>query len=95
MSPIPSGDCSPSRRKSCNGIKRSVHVAVLVREQPFPLWSDIYSVVFRKRGEFYAVGRIKASCSLQVRLTCQMFTIYLNFRFGEQKDVDVKTLFCF
>ncbi|KAM3179907.1 hypothetical protein ACTXT7_017360 [Hymenolepis weldensis] len=71
MSPIPSGDQSPARQRSNSSasvteISSSVQVSALVRDQPFPLWADLYSVIFGTRGEFYAVGRIKASCSLQV-----------------------------
>ncbi|KAM7535437.1 hypothetical protein Aperf_G00000098196 [Anoplocephala perfoliata] len=71
MSPVPSGDCSPARQRSnsataASEVSCSVRVAAVVRDQPFPLWADLYSVVFGSRGEFYAVGRIKTSCSLQL-----------------------------
>nr|CDS20121.1 apoptotic protease activating factor 1 [Echinococcus granulosus] len=65
MSPILSGECSPSRQRR-GWLEQSVNVEAFVREQPFPLWADVYSVVFGVRGEFYAIGRIKASCSLQL-----------------------------
>ncbi|VDK37537.1 unnamed protein product [Taenia asiatica] len=65
MSPILSGDCSPSRQRR-GWLEKSMSVAAFVREQPFPLWANVYSVVFGTRGEFYAIGRIKASCSLQL-----------------------------
>ncbi|VDM36527.1 unnamed protein product [Hydatigera taeniaeformis] len=68
MSPILSGDNSPSRQRR-GWLDQSVNVAAFVREQPFPLWANVYGVVFGKRGEFYAIGRIKASCSLQVSLS--------------------------
>ncbi|VDD80977.1 unnamed protein product [Mesocestoides corti] len=65
MSLILSAESSPSRNRR-QTLEQSVRVEACAREQPFPLWADVFSVVFGLRGEFYAVGRIKASCSLQV-----------------------------
>uniref|UniRef100_A0A5K3ET71 WD_REPEATS_REGION domain-containing protein n=1 Tax=Mesocestoides corti TaxID=53468 RepID=A0A5K3ET71_MESCO len=65
MSLILSAESSPSRNRR-QTLEQSVRVEACAREQPFPLWADVFSVVFGLRGEFYAVGRIKASCSLQI-----------------------------
>ncbi len=65
MSPQISSDNSPSRQHG-QSLEKLVRVNPSPRLQPFPLWADVYSVIFAPKGELFVLGRIKASCSLQV-----------------------------
>nr|VZI29392.1 unnamed protein product [Spirometra erinaceieuropaei] len=43
-----------------------LHVNVWRRSQPHPFWAELFDVVFGQRGDFLAIGSIKASCNLQL-----------------------------
>lgn len=67
VSPLLSADSSPSRQQK-RSLEQQVRLTWGLLAQPFPLWANVYSVVFAPQGEIFVVGRIKASCSLQVTL---------------------------
>ncbi|VDO01763.1 unnamed protein product [Rodentolepis nana] len=69
MSPILSGTQSPARQRSNSSsssaeISSSVRVSALVRDQPFPLWADLYSVL---------LFRSPQTATLDVDESCQAF----------------------
>lgn len=51
---------------SLNSAALPRHVNAWRRGQPHPLWAELFDVVFGQRGYFLAIGRIKASCNLQL-----------------------------